>query len=950
MVDDMKLLLLALLLFTATLSAQMMQEIQPIDKVATKMDVVSVGKETTYKLNYDAVATLDKTSLGIAKAEFSLDGQPIATREIINKINFINGVPTLPDCGILTCDYVVRITPEIGLQLTEKDLRGGYQFGDATVQKVFYVRTIATTTNIPTYENDLFLDENGTLRTLEYLNGTKSKTEYSTVEETDLSTLKMEADKSYDFTIRFSKRINEAVDIYDTFAGIENKEMAWWNTSWEYSIPIDVNTTSTDALVYFPAMISLNTSNTTLWNTTHCTNVRFIDATNTTELKYDLDSANATWCGNSTNNATFYVFGNYSNSTTFTRIYAYLGNNATSSGEDEVGGWAQAQAVSVFHGEKYGDILNKNNLTASGSVSIIYNASCKTGQCFYFGTETSLLQNTLATFPLFLNSSAITMWARKDIACAGGVNTLTKYGGMPGNMLSIPIASGANQLQFSTGSVAVSTPFADPSCAVLNYYAGDYTGTHMTIQFNTTTASSAQSPSINSGSLILGYVADYPFFGWNGTIDEYRLYNTSKNTSWRTAEYSQSAVDYPIQNNSLPPVPPTTGIFLCDVFATLPTINYTFIDQQTGTSLNATLNAIFSDNSTMIGSNYSISACVRPYNYSTSATVLESVGASGYSGKVISRPSQNYSNISINRPIFLLNSSQATPVQINVRTTSGVPIPNVNVILYKFFTASNTYNLTDIGLSDNTGITVQNVETSPVFYRVAVVMQNSVVANISQVVFCTAGTTPCVYNIFLGEYSTINYADAGSSFTQGASSTDYKNGIYVITFSTGGSCTFNNATFNLSCSMPTDNSSLFTGVNLTLKNSTPLSKAIIGVASGSLSASLIVPNATGSYLYTFQANYLNASTVNSFQYTVIRDTGAIEFTGQRNMFGRDGWIYAFLLVLGIGMLSFGSPQLMIILVGATLLVCHYLSLIYLSWETQAGILVITILLWNWSKD
>jgi hypothetical protein len=149
---------------------------------------------------------------------------------------------------------------------------------------------------------------------------------------------------------------------------------SWWNSSWSYTIPIDINTTVVSNLSNFPAMVIINTSNSTLWNATNCVNVRFLDSDNATILNYDLDSNSSIYCGNATNNATFWINGNWSGSNLSTRIYAYLGNIDVASGESEINTWRTAGYVGIWHMNENTTLIDSagyNNLTGYGKLDII---------------------------------------------------------------------------------------------------------------------------------------------------------------------------------------------------------------------------------------------------------------------------------------------------------------------------------------------------------------------------------------------------------------------------------------------------------------------------------------------------------------------------------------------------------------------------------------------------
>jgi hypothetical protein len=327
----------------------------------------------------------------------------------------------------------------------------------------------------------------------------------------------------------------------------------WWNSTWDYAMAIDINTTIATNLTNFPAKVNINTTNLILWNTTTCTNVRFITADNLTVLNYDLDSANTTFCGNSTNNATFWVSGNYTGNA-LTRIYAYLGNTGAASGENVAATWADY--ISVYHGDSFKDELGRHNMSeANGTVTIISDPlRCKTGFCFNF--DSGYLNGTCTgALPTVNNPHTFSAWAYRyndtDHAYIAGFGSSTQYIGYGRDLSRMGLINNRFNLSVYGGTYG-SNPavvlFDKTPVNIPKYYAAKYNGTTMFASngtnFNTTTSNwDVGTCDFNS---IGGAYEDYPSF-WrrhstNNTIDEYRLTNVSRSNDWITAEYAQTAI------------------------------------------------------------------------------------------------------------------------------------------------------------------------------------------------------------------------------------------------------------------------------------------------------------------------------------------------------------------------------------------------------------------------
>ena len=325
----------------------------------------------------------------------------------------------------------------------------------------------------------------------------------------------------------------------------------WYNASWGYAIPIDINTTVATDLANFPARVSLNTSNSTLWNTTTCTNVRFLDSLNTTVLNYDLDDPSNVFCGNATNNATFWVSGNYTGGA-LTRIYAYLGNTGAASGENSSAVWTAGNYTTVYHGNDLTDELGVNNLTAQGTFTTITNSTqCKIGTCFSFPSSTAYGQKTSATHPTGGRTVSGFFWASAltNSMHLGDLGTQTSGNGDT-------FLYSTNQLYW--GTYAQTSYPISPNITATNFTAITYAGykildtNHITGVYGTTftNATSAYPTAITSGVINVGGYS----YNWGkaglAAIDEYRIANVVHSDDWMTAESSQLYLIGIVGNNT----------------------------------------------------------------------------------------------------------------------------------------------------------------------------------------------------------------------------------------------------------------------------------------------------------------------------------------------------------------------------------------------------------------
>jgi hypothetical protein len=413
-------------------------------------------------------------------------------------------------------------------------------------------------------------------------------------------------------------------DVIEGTGNIVLKLDPWWNLTWNYTMPIYINTTVESNLTNFPARVSLNTSNTTLWNTTTCTNVRFVDADGATLLNYNLDTNNASFCGNATNNATFWVKGNYTGNVS-TTIYAYLGNVNATSGENATDVWSEY--TTVMHGDTFTDLMLRNNFSASGTVSITDNQSkCKVGLCFSFDTTSSYLTSTnYGGLPNRANNSTTTIWGY-NANLGATMRSLYIIGGGGINLARIAW-SNSTIINVENWGSTISATLSDTTARnTPKFYAMRYNGTHYTVSNGTastnTSGTLATSPSGHAFNIGHADAAGqyWATDGAGAALDEFRLTNFSRSDDWLKAEYLQSS---------------STGAVTAANLTTIPVIS---------TTLGNGINSILFNASTFISKNVSASNqsvatalffvnCTMNCNTTTNITCNQSPAITGFSVK-----------------------------------------------------------------------------------------------------------------------------------------------------------------------------------------------------------------------------------------------------------------------------------------------------------------------------
>lgn len=348
----------------------------------------------------------------------------------------------------------------------------------------------------------------------------------------------------------------------------QTSSAAWWNTAWSYAIAIDVNTTVASNLTNFPAKVSLSTSNSTLWNTTTCTNVRFVDTTNTTSLLYDLDSSAAVFCGNATNNATFWVLGNWTGGA-LNRIYAYLGNIAAASGENEVTVWRNANYIGVYHmnenttgtGANNGinliDSAAYNNMTTNWT-KVNNDAPPKSdcplmvnqiGYAINFTGACAFTSDTATGYGAFKSAKTQSVWTEVN-AYSNNEPIMGIYNSGETREWVMKELTSGQMAMWNFGTDLTFTPYLS-SVGYEGYASLSFDGTQTHSAYNGSTSSTGTF-ALQTGNAAKVQIGNLMFYNevLNGmTIAEARFRNETSTADWLTSEAKQTASIGQLESN-----------------------------------------------------------------------------------------------------------------------------------------------------------------------------------------------------------------------------------------------------------------------------------------------------------------------------------------------------------------------------------------------------------------
>ena len=530
-----------LLILAGVVIGQDIKGIQPTTLQATEL----IDGKAILSVQYEGVADLDK-SLSVDKktAIFNISGGlNLINRTIKNRMDAKTN--TLLDCDLLTCDYRISISTAEPMRIDSKDLTGGFQYGEASVEKVFFYDLNNWSEEIPTYSYSQrqTLIENGTTinQTVRTQNGTVIVNHSDVFENEDIGSVIIWPGHPQEFVIRFSKATPQTnVDIYDTFFGIENKEAGWWNNSCGYSQVFYMNSTSINAVnTNITVRIPVNTSNSAMVNQTTGANIAWIDS-NGVLLNSTIDSTNSTWLGNSTNNATYLVIATSLNNktllTNFTAYYCPLTSNYSN--------------PAAFAGSYYYFMTSSIN-TPSGSVmpdlvgsylntaGVFTNSSskCKTGSCYIFNGASTHFTNSSV---VWTNTSfTVSYWEYEPATMSTPIAVaISDALGTSGMFIGYDSPS-QGYIRFYVDSTKSLNP--NPTIASsLHHTMGVYNGTIASLYLdgvlvNSTTVGGV--PVANHG-IDIGSNNGYNSF-FNGTLDNVYFMKTAQNADYAQADYGQ---------------------------------------------------------------------------------------------------------------------------------------------------------------------------------------------------------------------------------------------------------------------------------------------------------------------------------------------------------------------------------------------------------------------------
>lgn len=208
---------------------------------------------------------------------------------------------------------------------------------------------------------------------------------------------------------------------YDVVNGNANVYVVldpWWNNSCINKIAINITTNTTSNIEHFLARIDLNTSDTSIWNSTTCANGYFVNSSETGTFPYDIKSADPQFCGNTANKTTYFV-DIYNTTGNVTQLFYYICPK-TIAAQNSTQIWTNMNAVLVYLMENATDRFGVNNLTAVSTVTYRAGGALASFAAAYNTTSAYLKKDGLIpVLPTGTNPYTLITWAKMAAAPTG---------------------------------------------------------------------------------------------------------------------------------------------------------------------------------------------------------------------------------------------------------------------------------------------------------------------------------------------------------------------------------------------------------------------------------------------------------------------------------------------------------------------------------------------------
>ena len=302
------------------------------------------------------------------------------------------------------------------------------------------------------------------------------------------------------------------------------------------------------------------------------------------------------------------------------------------------------------------------------------------------------------------------------------------------NYTSPVIPGEAQTIYFNITNNSITTPSLTQANATLNFYNG----------------SSYQMNNIfmNDTSAGFSYTFNTPILSSNA-LASFNISYFANNVPFNSSNYQQVIYTIPALNITN---------YACNP-GTYTAYNFTIFDEDNSTLLTADVDYNFAygiTNNTLQRTQGHLSAISSLYicvNSTVSSTYYMGYGSVFYQKTGwVARRYYVFSNASItsytnNVSLYDLNNAYATAFQLLITDTSGNGYSNYYVAMLRYYPSLNSYNVVDIGLTDDTGSTVTYARAQDIDYRIGVYYLNGTLVKLANPVRMVCISSPCSYNL-----------------------------------------------------------------------------------------------------------------------------------------------------------------------------------------------------------
>lgn len=356
---------------------------------------------------------------------------------------------------------------------------------------------------------------------------------------------------------------------------------------------------------------------------------------------------------------------------------------------------------------------------------------------------------------------------------------------------------------------------------------------------------------------------------------------------------------------------------------TTPTLNFTFYDEESLASMNASYSGSINITQNGITRTYSSTEgeaayqpfCIYPswaYGVSYSTQTFESTG---YAQRTYNLNGANLTNTTTNVSLYLVNESTSKFTIITVKTSTGAFAQGAVVTMEHYDEGTGEYHTVGVETTDSQGEASTYVLINEVYYKFTVDYENETQTFAPQKINCDPTSSTCYVTLTLGSGVYGTYSEYYGAIS--------------------GLCTYENSTSLLVC---------------TALDSTGVSRDYVLEVwkTSTLSTELNCSNSSSDISVTLGCD-LGNTTNNTYHFTfytyidedqIILDEGTLDFKTTAS-FGLIGALIAWMMIFGFAMLGSWNPTVSAILAVIGFGLSQYMELIAIEWGA-VGLLVVVV--------